>query len=352
MVFAERKNKSIISTVYFVSFSMNKNKKYLAKTVDTKSMNHFQMLFKEVKQEEGKVKIKGFASTPDLDRYDDIVQPTAFAEAMATYMKNPVVLLGHDSDKPIGTVTEYNLSTSGLEVTVEVVNNIDDCMEKIQNKTLRGFSIGWRCLDCIYKEEGNKYIREVTKLDLAEISVVAVPANPSTLFTLSKSLKKMFDERKEMGEEETTKETVETSKEETPAESETPTTESTTEGEESVETTEKVETTEETPAESTEETPTDDAPADTSEVVKADEEPSEEAKAALLEEVKALVSTMIDDAVEKACGQLLKQNTELNAKYAELEVKHNTLEADFLKIEVRPGSQTKTYKPVAVYPGF
>lgn len=333
---------------------MNKNKKYLAKTVDTKSMNHFQMLFKEVKQEEGKVKIKGFASTPDLDRYDDIVQPTAFAEAMTTYMKNPVVLLGHDSDKPIGTVTEYNLSTSGLEVTVEVVNNIDDCMEKIQNKTLRGFSIGWRCLDCIYKEEGNKYIREVTKLDLAEISVVAVPANPSTLFTLSKSLKKMFDERKEMEEETPTEtEVVETPTEETPAESETPNTESTTEDKEApVETTGAEETPAETPAEPAEETPTDDIPADTSEVVKADEEPSEEAKAALLEEVKALVSTMIDEAVEKACGQLLKQNTELNAKYAEIEAKHNALEADILKIEVRPGVQTKTYKKVAVYPGF
>lgn len=83
----------------------------LRKSTNTKDMNHFQVLFKEVKQEDGKVKIKGFASTPDLDRYDDIVQPTAFAEAMSTYMKNPVVLLGHDTDKPIGTVTEYNLGT-------------------------------------------------------------------------------------------------------------------------------------------------------------------------------------------------------------------------------------------------
>lgn len=72
---------------------MNIKNKYLTKSTDAKSMNHFQMLFKEVQQEEGKVKIKGFASTPDLDRYDDIVQPTAFAEAMSTYMKNPVVLL-------------------------------------------------------------------------------------------------------------------------------------------------------------------------------------------------------------------------------------------------------------------
>jgi len=172
---------------------MNKNRPLLFKDAETKNPC-FQMKFMEVKAVDGKLKIKGFASTPDLDRYDDIIQPTAFASAMATYMKNPRVLLGHDTDKPIGSVVEYSITDKGLEVVVEILNDVDGCMAKIENKTLTGFSIGWRCLDCIYKEENNKYIREVTNLDLAEISVVSIPANPSTLFTLAKSLKKMFDD--------------------------------------------------------------------------------------------------------------------------------------------------------------
>jgi hypothetical protein len=53
----------------------------------------FQMNFKSVQVEEGKIKIKGFASTPTIDRYDDIVQPIAFQSCMAAYMNNPVVLL-------------------------------------------------------------------------------------------------------------------------------------------------------------------------------------------------------------------------------------------------------------------
>lgn len=72
---------------------MLKNKNYLKKNIEEKSVNTFQMNFKEVKVVDGKLKIKGFASTPDLDRYDDVIKPEAFANAMKTYMKNPVVLL-------------------------------------------------------------------------------------------------------------------------------------------------------------------------------------------------------------------------------------------------------------------
>lgn len=61
----------------------------------------FQMQFKEVSVAADKITIKGFASTPQVDRYDDIVQPIAFQNSMESYMKNPVVLLGHNSDKPL-----------------------------------------------------------------------------------------------------------------------------------------------------------------------------------------------------------------------------------------------------------
>jgi HK97 family phage prohead protease len=176
--------------------------------MEKKIVQHFQMNFKEVTTtESGSIKIKGFASTPDIDRYDDIIRPEAYANAMATYMKNPVVLLGHDSNKPIGLVTEYNLTINGLEVTCEITNNEENCFEKIQNKTLRGFSIGWICNSCVFRDDGTRTIREVTALDLIEISVVATPANPNTLFTLAKSLKKMFAELKEV-EAETTDDVV------------------------------------------------------------------------------------------------------------------------------------------------
>lgn len=318
------------------------------------SINHFQIQFKEVKMTEGgTLKIKGYASTPDLDRYDDIVKPEAFASAMKTYMQNPVVLLGHDNDKPIGLVTEYNLDPNGLEVTCEITNNTDECMEKIQNKTLRGFSIGWRCLDCIYKEEGTKYIREILSLDLAEISVVAVPANPSTLFTLAKSLKKFFDTKDAEETVETPVETPEVIEEvETPAEEvksepeavETPETpiEETINNPETIEAeTPEAETpqTEEIPVAIEEEKGEDVQPVENADPV---------AEGATEEEVKALIDQIVAQSVDTATASLIEEIKTLKDALVSLEKKHTELETDVLKIEVKP-SQPRTESKALTY---
>ncbi len=330
-------------------------------------LNHFQVQFKEVKvTETGSIKIKGYASTPDIDRYDDIIQPEAFASAMKTFMANPVVLLGHDTDKPIGLVTEYNLDANGLEVTCEITNNTDECIEKIQNKTLRGFSIGWRCIDCIYKEENNKYIREVTNLDLAEISVVAVPANPSTLFTLAKSLKSFFDKKdaeetptdvpaKEETPVEVAPEAVETPVEvETPTEEtkdapveETPTEVTPTEETQTDPKTIEAETTQaETPE--TEETPVV-VEEEKGEDVKPVEEAEPVAEGATEEEVKALVDQIVSDSVREATAPLIEEIKTLRDALTELNEKHSELEKDVLKIEVKSSHSRSTESKTLTY---
>ena len=156
----------------------------------------FQMTFKEVEVKAGKVKIKGLASTPQVDRYNDIVKPEAFMNAMATYMLNPIVLLQHDSCKPIGKVTAYQITADGLEVEAEISNDVDNCMKLITDKILRGFSIGFMVKKWEYQtnttEETMQEIRVITELDLVEISVVSTPANPGSIFTLSKSIREFF----------------------------------------------------------------------------------------------------------------------------------------------------------------
>lgn len=69
----------------------------------------FNFEFKSVEIKDGKVKIKGFASTPDIDRYNDIVDTKAFDSSIATYMKNPIILLQHDASKPIGKCIDFTL---------------------------------------------------------------------------------------------------------------------------------------------------------------------------------------------------------------------------------------------------
>jgi hypothetical protein len=210
---------------------------------------------------------------------------------------------------------EYSLDEKGLDIMAEIRNDIDNVFERIENKTLRGFSIGWRCISCEYREEENRMIRVVTELELKEISLVTVPANPQTLFTLSKSLKKMFAEMEtkeaeaietaESGDQEQSQEEDETSGE-TPDISEE---------------TEQSETSEEVQTE------------ETSEIVQADQEtPQEETPDE--DEVKSLISTYVDQAIEVRLAPLLEKNAELEAKLAEVETKNAQLDEEIRQIEV------------------
>ncbi len=167
----------------------------------------FNFEFKSVEVKNWKVKIKWFASTPDVDRYDDIVDTKAFENSIETYMKNPVILLQHDSDKPIGKCIDYKLTAEWLEITAEITENTDWVIDKLNNKVLWAFSIGfiakkWDMVDKEINWEVRR-IREIKDIDLVEISIVSTPANANAVFTITKSLKKLFDEiEKEIEESE------------------------------------------------------------------------------------------------------------------------------------------------------
>jgi len=147
----------------------------------------------EVKQEDWKIYIEGFASTPDIDSYDDIVQPQAFMNTMVEYMKKPLILLQHNLDKIIWKTVDYRIEENGLWIRVELFNDIDWTFKSIQEWMLWQFSIWFRAIKWEIRVEWDKRIREITELRLVEVSIVAFPANPSAVFTLSKSLKSFFD---------------------------------------------------------------------------------------------------------------------------------------------------------------
>ena len=92
----------------------------------------FQAEMKEIEIKEGSIKIKGFASTPDIDRYNDIVNPKAFKSAIEWYMQNPVILLQHNSDKPIWKTIDNKINKNWLNITVELTNDIDNVFKNIR----------------------------------------------------------------------------------------------------------------------------------------------------------------------------------------------------------------------------
>ncbi len=153
----------------------------------------------EVKAEGSQRKGKGVASTPNIDKYADIVDPNAFKGTIAEFMKHGKILLHHNSYRPIGKPTAYELSDKGLWIEFELAQGLDPLDHKeqawneISQGLLDGLSIGFR----IVKDEGidpnseegkRGAQRRITKLRLFEISVVTIPAGEGTWFSVAKGL--------------------------------------------------------------------------------------------------------------------------------------------------------------------
>lgn len=151
------------------------------------------------------VLIEGFASTPDIDRGDDIVLPQAFNKTLGMYMTNPVLLWDHGQDpemgyKPIGQVTSTEVLDRGLLIKAVITN--EDIGGMVQRGELRTMSFGYEVpaggVDFV--DVDGKKVRLIKELELYEISVVAIPMNPNARFSLSKSLKAYFARTKAVDE--------------------------------------------------------------------------------------------------------------------------------------------------------
>ena len=117
--------------------------------------------------------IEGYASTPNVDRYQEIVSADAFKKGIQHYLENPIILFAHDDEQPIGVCVELDIQPEGLFVRCAIVD--EDKKRLIKAGVLRAFSIGFRVKKIIIDTETE--IPTITELDLLEISVVAVPAN-------------------------------------------------------------------------------------------------------------------------------------------------------------------------------
>ena len=126
--------------------------------------------------------IVGMANTNDKDRVGDVVIPEAFAKSLPMYLKNPILLNNHNWDDPIGRVLKAEITDTGLEITARISDTRPDIKTLIREGVLSTFSIGYNELQADFDEDTKtKYIKE---LELLEISVVTVPANPEATFTV------------------------------------------------------------------------------------------------------------------------------------------------------------------------
>ena len=133
------------------------------------------------------IMIEGYASTTDTDRQGDIVPATVWKNGMKNYLKNPVILAYHDHSEPVGRMVDHRVDSKGLWIKARISAAAGEVFNLIKDNVLTAFSIGFRIADAEYDAATELFV--VKDLELHEISVVSVPANQNTLFSLSKSFK-------------------------------------------------------------------------------------------------------------------------------------------------------------------
>ena len=128
--------------------------------------------------------ISGYASSTNVDRSNDVIPSSVWEAGIANYKKNPVILAYHDHDDPIGRMTEYKVDPQGLWIKARI-SAAAEVFNLIKDGILTAFSVGFRVLDAEYNSATELFV--IKELELLEISVVSIPCNQDTVFSLSKA---------------------------------------------------------------------------------------------------------------------------------------------------------------------
>jgi HK97 family phage prohead protease len=160
------------------------------KIKDLKIVSDFTV--KGMTEDDEDIIIEGYANTTTKDRMGDVILEEAWTKGgLDNYLKNPVILAYHDHKKPIGAMVEYGVNNNGLHITAKISKVANDVYDLVKSGVLKAFSVGFRLKDADYDTTTDIFV--IKDLELHEISVVSVPANADSLFSVQKS----FDNEEE-----------------------------------------------------------------------------------------------------------------------------------------------------------
>lgn len=129
--------------------------------------------------------IEGYANTTQVDRVGDVIPMTAWAGAMENYLKNPIILAYHEDDEPIGRMVDFRIDPKGFWVKARISAAAEEVFSLIKDGILTAFSVGFTIKDAMYDAVTDLFI--IKELELLEISVVSIPCNQDSTFSLSKA---------------------------------------------------------------------------------------------------------------------------------------------------------------------
>ena len=151
--------------------------------------------------------VEGYASTSDLDSQNHIVTKEAIKMGAESLSRYDTVLFNHDVDRPIGKVVAAEGQDTKLWVKVSISKTEPKLWEQIKEGTLSKFSIRGNITDSEYYVDERSIIAKeilmIKGMELHEISIVSVPANPeakSISYYIEKALAKDSDLRAKIKE--------------------------------------------------------------------------------------------------------------------------------------------------------
>ena len=158
--------------------------------------NPDQIEFKEcqaefkITSEAGPGTLEGYAAVfGNVDRDNEVIVPGAFARTIPDFKTTGFLCNGHNWKEELGTITDAKEDDRGLHITAEFYSTPDAqqvrqrLSEKIARGRSAGMSIGYR----VKQSERRNGARHLLELDLMEVSVVTVPANPQARVSAVKS---------------------------------------------------------------------------------------------------------------------------------------------------------------------
>ena len=131
-----------------------------------------------------KLKISGYAAIFGIqDSQGDIISRNAFDTTLNSG-KIIHILYEHYRNSKIGFITSAIQNSKGLYINGIIdLNDSDDFAQNLAEMIISGFinglSIGYKTLSSFYNK--SSLARYLTSIDLREISIVKIPANPYTV---------------------------------------------------------------------------------------------------------------------------------------------------------------------------
>lgn len=150
--------------------------------------NLLSQITKSILEDDESLTIEGYANTVSKDRMGDVIPMETWTKesALGNYKKNPIILAFHNHSKPIGKATDLIVTDMGLYIKAKISKAAGDVYNLIKEGILTTFSVGFMIKDATYDHNSDTFF--INDVELTEVSVVSVPCNQDSVFSVSKSV--------------------------------------------------------------------------------------------------------------------------------------------------------------------